>query len=161
VEKAYSLVKFISLGLIVLTGLMIAGRETLQTLNGAIGNLPTVTIFAAHIISVLTLISSVVFITVFNLFTRRPVIFLGNLTPSSILMRWVIPTLTLITGLAGLVIYEPFRWVVPFWLLNLGWDVIFAAKEIHLWLAYAVTLLLATYLVIRFTTHRRMNRQHP
>jgi thiosulfate reductase cytochrome b subunit len=147
VDVAYRIVKFISLGLVVLTGLIMAGRESLQPLNETVGSLPTVVLFAAHIVAVLTLLSSIIFITVFNLFTHRPALSLGQRTLSSLLIKWFIPVLVLITGVTGLVIYEPFRWVIPFWLLNLGWNFIFTAKTFHLLLAYVVTLFLIIYLV--------------
>ncbi len=155
VDAAYRFVKFISLILVILTGLVMAGRESLQPLNETVGVLPTVVLFAAHIVAVLTLLSSIVFITVFNLFTHRPVISLGPRTASALLIKWVIPALVLVTGLTGLVIYEPFRWVIPFWLFNLDWTFIFTAKDAHLLLAYVVTLFLAIYLIVSLVFNRR------
>lgn len=155
VDAAYRFVKFISLGLVVLTGLVMAGRESLQPLNETVGILPTVVLFAAHIVAVLTLLSSIMFITVFNLFTHRPVISLGPRTHSALLIKWIIPALVLVTGVTGLVIYEPFRWVIPFWLFNLGWGFIFATKNAHLLLAYVVTLFLVIYLVVYLAFNRR------
>ncbi|MCL4437060.1 MAG: hypothetical protein M1503_06520 [Thaumarchaeota archaeon] len=156
VDAAYRFVKFISLVLVVLTGLVMAGRESLQPLNETVGVLPTVVLFEAHIVAVLTLLSSIVFITIFNLFTHRPVISMGPRTSSALLIKWVIPALVLVTGITGLIIYEPFRWAIPFWLFNLGWSFIFAAKNAHLLLAYGVTLFLVIYLVVYLVLDRRV-----
>ncbi len=155
VDAAYRFVKFISLGLLIFTGLIMAGRESLQPLSETMGYLPTVALFAAHIVAVLTLLSSILFITVFNLFAHRPVISLGQRTFSALLIKWIIPVLVLVTGLTGLVIYEPFRWIIPFWLFNLGWEFIFAAKDAHLLLAYVVTFLLSIYYLVYLAFSRR------
>jgi len=154
IERVYAIVKFISLGFIILSGIMITNKESIDSIGLATGvHLSTVLIFIVHIIAVITLLSSIIFINIFNLYTNKRIIIFGKRSLDTVLLRVVLPAIILVAGLTGLIIYEPFRWVIPFWAFNLGWDFIFTSKNIHLWLAYLSLLVIAVYLVL-IVTHR-------
>lgn len=156
IDRVYRLVKFISLGLILSTGLMIAGGETLEPIYRRAGYIPTVTIFKAHIVGALTLISSIIFVTVFNRYTHRPPSApTGRTAPLTSFTRWGLTASVLFTGVTGLIVWEPFRWIVPFWFFNLGWDFIFSAKNVHLWSAYIALFFLLAYPVVRRASSKR------
>ncbi len=157
--KGYNLVKFISLGFIILSGLIMAYRTMLNPIFDVMGYIPTVTLFIAHIMSSLTLISSVIFITVFNLYNRRPIFHFANINFVDIIQRWFMPILVLAAGLTGLVIYEPFRWIIPFWAFNLGWDFIYSSKTAHLWLTFLVIATLSISIILRLVYNGRIRRK--
>lgn len=149
VNKVYRIVKLISIGFIILTGILIANKSFLDSSLQNIGYIPTVSIFIIHIISNLILLSSVIFITVFKLYIREPILSLGYRNPKDILKHWIIPVLILSTGITGIIIWTPFRWIIPSVILNLGGNFIYLAKNIHLWQMYLVIISLMVYILLK------------
>jgi hypothetical protein len=147
IDTVYKLAKFISLALIITTGLVIEFRS-IEPFFSLIGDIPTVSFFTIHIFAAFSLISSVLFITVFNLFNRRQLIKIRFSNVKNVLFHFIIPFTTLITGIVGLVVWEPFRWLIPFWAFNLGWDFIFQFKIIHLYSTYLVIISIILFFII-------------
>jgi len=138
---------------------MIANKESQDSIGLAVGvYMSTVLIFIVHILSVITLLSSIIFINIFNLYTNKRIIIFYKRSLESIMLRIALPAIILVAGLTGLIIYEPFRWVIPFWAFNLGWDFIFTSKNIHLWLAYLSLVVIVVYLVIIFTQRMKVTK---
>ena len=138
---------------------MIANKESLDSIGLAVGvYMSTVLIFIVHILSVITLLSSIIFINIFNLYTNKRIIIFYKRSLESIMLRIALPAIILVAGLTGLIIYEPFRWVIPFWAFNLGWDFIFTSKNIHLWLAYLSLVVIVVYLVLNFTQRMKVTK---
>ena len=138
---------------------MIANKESQDSIGLAVGvYMSTVLIFIVHILSVITLLSSIIFINIFNLYTNKRIIIFYKRSLESIMLRIALPAIILVAGLTGLIIYEPFRWVIPFWAFNLGWDFIFTSKIIHLWLAYLSLVVIVVYLVIIFTQRMKVTK---
>lgn len=149
VIKIYRIVKLISIGLIILTGILIANKSVFDSLVQSITYIPTVSIFIIHIISNLILLSSVIFITVLKLYIREPILSLEYRNPKNILKHWIIPVLILSTGITGIIIWTPFRWIIPSVLLNLGGNFIFLAKNVHLWQMYLIIISLTGYIILK------------
>ncbi|MFC1754706.1 hypothetical protein ACFL96_15135 [Thermoproteota archaeon] len=149
VNKIYQIVKLICIGLIILTGILITNKSVFNSLFQSIGYIPTVSIFIIHIISNLILLSSIVFITVFKLYIHEPILSLEYHNPKDVLKHWIIPVLILSTGITGIIIWTPFRWIIPSVILNLGGNFIFLAKNVHLWQMYLVIISLMTYLLLK------------
>lgn len=153
VEKSYRLAKLVSFMLILVTGLIIEFRNV-EPFFLFIANIPTVIFFIIHIFAAFSLITSVLFITVFNLYTRRPIIRIEYSNYKNVLFHFIMPFTTLITGITGLIVYAPFRWLIPFWIFNLGWDFIFQLKNLHLILTYVVIITIISYLIIYLVSKR-------
>lgn len=149
IDKIYHSVKLISITLIILTGFMIANRIIFEPLYQVIGFVPTVTIFIIHIISDLILLSSVIFMTAFKLYIHKPIFSFEYRNPTDFLKHWIIPILILSTGITGIIIWTPFRWILPNSIFNLLGDFIYLAKNIHLIQMYLIVISLTAYLLLK------------
>ncbi len=149
IDKIYHVVKLISIILIILSGFIIANRVIFEPLYQIIGFVPTVTIFIIHIISDLILLSSIIFITVFKFYMHKPIFSFGYHKPTDLFMHWIIPFLILSTGITGIIIWTPFRWILPSSMFNIIGDFIYLAKNLHLWQMYLIVISLTAYLLLK------------